>query len=182
MYYIFLADGFEEVEALTSVDILRRAGVKIKTVACKLRDRQVIGAHGIKVEADIPENEVNFDDISLVILPGGMPGSVNLNNSACVQKALTSCKENGGLICAICAAPFILGERGDLKGKCACCYPGFEEKLIGARVQNKSVVTDGNFITGNGPASAMEFALAICEKLCTKEVAEKVKRDILWKN
>ena len=181
MNYIFLADGTEETEAITTVDILRRAGLKIKTVAVCEKGKTIEGAHGIKIEADTSQKDANFSDAVLVVLPGGMPGSLNLNSSPFVQKALDLCRENGGVVAAICAAPFILGERGDLKGKCACCYPGFEEKLIGAKVQNKSVVLDGNVITGNGPASAMEFALTICEKLCGKQTADKVKSDILWK-
>ena len=183
MNYIFLADGTEETEALTSIDILRRAGVKLGTVAIKNgeRSRVITGAHGIKIEADFMESEIKVDDVSLVILPGGMPGSVNLNNSKLVHKALDNCIKNDGVVCAICAAPFILGERGDLKGRCACCYPGFEEHLKGAKVMNKSVVVDRNIITANGVSSALEFALEICELVCGKDKTNKVKSDILWK-
>ncbi|MEG1447797.1 MAG: DJ-1/PfpI family protein [Oscillospiraceae bacterium] len=178
MNYIFLADGFEEVEALTAVDILKRANIEIETVG--IGKNTVMGAHKIKVVTDLVDSDVNVNNIRLVILPGGMPGSANLQKSDVVNKCLDNAFKNDGLVCAICAAPFILGERGNLQGKKAVCFPGFEEKLIGAKIQNTKVCVDGNIITAVGVGAAIEFALAICEKIRGKETAERVKREILW--
>lgn len=178
MNYIFLADGFEEVEALTTVDILKRAEIEIETVG--IGKSTVIGAHKIRVITDLTDSEINVSNINLAILPGGMPGSINLQKSEVVNNVLDNTLENGGLVCAICAAPFILGERGDLEGKKAVCYPGFEDKLKGAKIQNTKVCVDGNIITAVGVGAAIEFALAICEKIKGKETAERIKKEILW--
>lgn len=178
MNYIFLADGFEEVEALTAVDILKRAEIEIETVG--IGKSSVIGAHKIQVTTDWTDSEININNINLVILPGGMPGSLNLQKSEVVNRALDNTLENGGIIGAICAAPFILGERGDLEGKNAVCYPGFEDKLKGANIKDTKVCVDGNIITAVGVGAAIEFALKICEKIKGKETAERIKKEILW--
>lgn len=173
MIYVFLANGFEEIEALYTVDIIRRAGLELRTVAIG-GDNKVCGAHGIPVIADIRDDE--FCDImpEVVVLPGGMPGTTNLENSATVQTALSDTIKLGNLVCAICAAPSILGKRGYLAGKKATCFPGFEEYLEGAKIVDERVVCDGNIITAKGMGCAAEFALAIIEKLLGKEKADEV--------
>ena len=173
MIYLFLAEGFEEIEALTPVDVLRRAGLEIKTVAVG-ESRAVKGAHGIEVVADITEKELGTEIPEAIILPGGMPGTTNLEESAIVIDALMRSMINGSLVCAICAAPSILGICGYLKHKKATCYPGFEEYLDGATFTNERVVRDGNIITAKGMGCASEFALCIVEALLGKEKAEEI--------
>ena len=148
MIYVFLADGFEEIEALTPVDVLRRAGFDVKTVG--VTGKTVTGSHNIPVVADITIEEVTDKDLQGVILPGGMPGTLNLENNDTVQQFADLAVKKGLLLGAICAAPSILGHKGILNGKNATCFPGFEESLIGAYVQDAFVVTDGNIITGKG--------------------------------
>ncbi len=180
MVYVFLANGFEEIEALTPVDFLLRAGVDVKTVG--VDGKFCRGSHGINIEADIVLEDAVLDgNLKCIILPGGMPGAKNLNESAGVQKAIDFCAENDLTICAICAAPFILGGKGLLKGKNATCYPGFEHYLDGACVKEWGVVTDGNIITGKGPAFAWEFSCEICKKLTCLQKAEEIMRGIQWK-
>ncbi len=180
MVYIFLADGFEEIEALSPVDFLRRSGVDVKTVSLN-SDLFVKGSHGITVKADILLSDVSLDkNLEGIILPGGMPGSNNLNSCSVVEKAIRFCEKESKLICAICAAPFILGEKCVLKNKNATCYPGFEDKLTGATVKSDSVVTDGNIITAKGAGVAWEFSFAIASALKGKDTAEKVIKSIQW--
>ncbi len=162
MFYLFLADGFEEIEALAVVDILRRASVPVLTVG--VTGQTVEGAHGIVVEADIPLALVEPDKMEGVILPGGMPGTTNLENSAELSSLLDFAAENALWLCAICAAPLILGKKGLLNGKHATCYPGFEAYLLGATLE-KGVCRDGNILTAAGPGVASEFAFAILEAL-----------------
>ena len=162
MFYLFLADGFEEIEALAVVDILRRAAVPVLTVG--VTGETVEGAHGIKVEADIPLSRVEPDKMEGIILPGGMPGTTNLDESEALSSLLTFAAENALWLCAICAAPLILGKRGFLNGKRATCFPGFEEYLKGATL-GKGVCRDGKVITAAGPGVASEFAFAILEAL-----------------
>lgn len=173
MIYVFLAEGFEEIEALTPVDVLRRAGLELKTVAVG-GTKAVKGAHGIEVAADITEAEFCDKSPSIVILPGGMPGTTNLMESAAVSFAVIDALACGGLVCAICAAPSIPGQMGLLKHHRATCFPGFEEYLDGATVENERVVCDGQFITAKGMGCASEFALAIVEALLGKEKADKI--------
>ena len=173
MIYLFLADGFEEIEALTPVDILRRAGLEIKTIAVG-ESKTVKGAHGIEIVADITEAELNKDIPEAIILPGGMPGTTNLEESEAVINTLMNAIVNESLVCAICAAPSILGIMGYLKNKKATCYPGFEQYLDGAIFTNERVVRDGNIITSKGMGCAHEFALCIVEALCGKEKADEV--------
>lgn len=173
MIYLFLAEGFEEIEALTPVDVLRRAGLELKTVAVG-KSKTVKGAHGIEVVADILEGELDNTVPKAIILPGGMPGTVNLEESEIVIDTLTRSMINGSLVCAICAAPSILGISGYLKNKSATCYPGFESYLDGAKFTNERVVRDGNIITAKGMGCAAEFALCIVEALCGKEKADEV--------
>lgn len=162
MILAFLANGFEEVEAITVIDILRRAEKKVITVG--IGDNIITGAHGITVVADTYDMLVEFDDdLEMVFLPGGMPGTINLEKSAAVQKALEYCSENNKYISAICAAPSILGHKGLLAGRKACCYPGFEQELEGAEVLYDAVVKDGNIITSRGAGTAMKLALELVE-------------------
>ena len=175
MIYMFLANGFEEVEALAPLDLLIRAGADIKTVAVGCDGKTVTGAHGIGVEADITEGEIVYENIEMVILPGGMPGATNLDESGTVDKMLAYAAENGAYLAAICAAPMVLGKRGYLEGKKAVCYPGFEEYLIGAKLSSDKVVRDGNVITAIGMGAALEFGLVLTDALYGRETAEKIR-------
>lgn len=179
MVYLFLADGFEEIEALCVLDFLRRAGVSVTTVG--VSGKIANGSHQIPVTCDITENEFDLNsDFDMIILPGGMPGSTNLDNSLVVDKMVKRAVNEDKFICAICAAPFILGKRGILKGKRAICYPGFENQLIGAEIVNQGVVRDGKIITGRAMGSAHDFGLEIVEALCGKEMRQKLKEAVLY--
>ncbi len=179
MIAILLADGFEEIEALTPLDVLRRAGLDVKTVA--VTSKIAVGAHGIPVVCDITEDEVKYDELTAVIFPGGMPGSLNLDASPISDKMIESVNKKGGIIAAICAAPLVLGRRGLLNGKRATCYPGFENELIGAKCTKESVVTDGNIVTSRGMGTALEFALTLTEIFVGKDSAVKISEGICEK-
>lgn len=172
MVYVFLANGFEEIEALTPVDCLRRCELDVKTVG--VGGRVATGSHGIKTVADIDDFEVKLDNgLDMIILPGGMPGTLNLEKSEIVQSAIDYCAKNNITIAAICAAPSILGHKGLLTGKTAVCYPGFEDQLYGASVlADAPCVTDGNIITACGMGAALEFSCEIIKKLTSGERAE----------
>ncbi len=176
MVYIFLADGFEEIEALAPLDIIRRAGIDVKTVG--VTGDWVTGAHGITVKADILPESINHDIIDAVILPGGLPGTTNLEKDERVQYAVAYANKHKKLICAICAAPSILGHKGLLDGKEATCYPGFEDSFGGGKYVKKSVVKSDNFITANGMGSAYKFGFEITAALTSWEVADKIKAQI----
>ena len=172
--FIFLANGFEEIEAVGIIDLLRRAGVEISSVS--IEDTIIVtGAHEIAIEADLHINDVSASDIDALILPGGMPGSDNLNRCEPLKKLLVEHNEKGKLIAAICAAPLVFGELGLLNGRRATCYPGFESRLAGAILTGEPAVVDGNVITGKSPGSVFNFALAIVEYLQSKEKAGDVK-------
>ena len=156
MIAVLLADGFEEVEALTPVDLLRRAGLNVKTVG--MNGKIVAGSHKIPVICDVEPNEIDLSEVSMVVFPGGMPGSLNLDASPFTDKIIAAVTKNGGRIAAICAAPLILGRRGLLDGKKATCFPGFENELVGASVVDADVVTDGNITTARGMTVALKFA------------------------
>ncbi len=175
MFYCLLAKGFEEIEAITTVDILRRAGIDVQTVAIRSTSDSVTGGHNITLTCDLKRKQVSLNDIEGVILPGGMPGTVNLEDSDTVQRIIAYCRENNKYICAICAAPQILGHLGILKGKKATCYPGFEGELLGAEIVNAPAVVDGKVITGKGPGATVDFAMAIVTEVKGKDVAEKLK-------
>ena len=170
--YIFLAEGFEEVEAITPLDLLLRVGVNIKTVG--VGSHEIKGAHGISVKTDLCTCELSVDSCDVVILPGGMPGTLNLAANDTVSATVDAVAKKGGLVCALCAAPSILGQKGLLDGKNATCYPGFEDKLVGANVTGERVCTDGNIITAKGAGAATEFGLAIVKYLCGQETADKL--------
>ena len=178
MIYMFLATGFEEIEALMPLDLMRRAGLPVKTVGIGSLD--ITGSHGITVKADMLD--ADFDDKApeCVILPGGMPGTKNLDASAVVHKALDNALESNALICAICAAPMILGKRGILRGKNATCFPGFEEYLEGANIGGRAV-RDGQVITAVGMGAALEFGIEIVASLKGREDADKLFAAVLAK-
>lgn len=178
--FLFLAEGFEEVEALTAVDILRRAGIPVKTVSIT-SSLQVTGAHGISVTSDLLYDNTLFADAAWLILPGGMPGATNLHDFAPLCGLLKAQKESEhGRIAAICASPaVVLGQEGLLKGEKVTCYPGFESMLKGAEVVDAPVVVSGKFVLGNGPANAMVWALAIVKEALGFEEAEKVASGLL---
>ena len=177
MVYMFLANGFEEIEALCPLDLLRRARVEVTTVG--IGGDMIRGAHGITVQADIPEGLFADAAPEMVILPGGMPGTRNLDASPAVEAALNAVAANDGYLAAICAAPMVLGKRGLLKGKRAICYPGFEKFLDGARLSHHKVVRDGNVITAAGMGVAIEFGLEIVEMLCGDVAAANVRAAII---
>ncbi len=178
MVVCFIANGFEEIEALTPVDCLRRCELDVLTVgigSCIIR-----GSHGIAVVTDTDDGMFEPSEaINMVILPGGMPGTLNLEANKCVQKTLDYCIEHDIPIAAICAAPSILGHKGLLEGKKAVCYPGFESELKGAQIPDCKVVTDGNVITAKGMGAALEFSYAIIEKLISKERADLLKAAVV---
>lgn len=178
--YLFLAPGFEEIEALTPVDLLRRAGVDVQTVAVG-ETRYVTGAHGVTVEADLLLADEDMTEADMLIAPGGMPGAQNLYDSQRVRQLFERQAARGAYVAAICAAPAVLlAAIGVLKGKNATCYPGFEKMLEegGATHREGRVVADGNIITANGPASAMAFALALVDALLPGK-ADEVGRGLL---
>lgn len=176
MIYMFLADGFEEIEALCPLDLLRRAGLEVRTVG--IGGSVIQGSHGIKVTADMVDTDFDGKDIDMVILPGGMPGSVNLDASVTVDKALKLAAEKNAYLCAICAAPLVLGRRGLLAGKRVTCYPGFEHELTGASEIVTGVATDGKVITAEGMGVALDFGLALVAALTGKDQAERIKHAI----
>ena len=177
MFYCFLAPGFEETEAIAPIDMLRRAKIDVKTVG--VGAKTIAGSHGVPMVCDLTDDEIVLDDtLQGVILPGGMPGTRNLESSVAVQTALDHCSKNGRLLCAICAAPSVLGHKGLLQGKEAIAFPGFEDDLIGAVISDRFVVTDGNVITARGAGVALDFGLAIVAAIKDKATAEAIKAAI----
>ena len=164
MIYLFLANGFEEIEALAPVDILRRAGEQVRTVG--VGGRTITGSHGIPVDCDCTTDALPDDTPDAVILPGGMPGTKNLDASETVRKTTLAVHAAGGLVCAICAAPSVPGHLGILRDKRATCFPGFEGELTGAVICEQSVVRDGNIITARGAGVALDFGFEIVAALC----------------
>lgn len=173
MIYCFLANGFEETEALAPVDILRRAELEVITVG--VGGKEIRGSHGIKVIADIEETEVVTDNMDMVILPGGMPGTLNLDHSPIVAACVNYCVQNDLPVAAICAAPSVLGHLGVLKDKKATCFPGFEDELDCAQFTGAPVTRDGKIITSRGAGCAIEFGLEIVSMLLGEDKAEKIK-------
>ena len=173
MFYCFLADGFEEIEALATIDILRRADIPVTTVGV---DGDVIcGAHDICVTADMLIGDFEFNEEALgIILPGGMPGVKNLYSDENVREAVSYCQSRDLYLCAICAAPSILGRMGVLKGKKATCFPGFEEELKGAQTTGEKVVVDGKVITAKGAGCAMDFGFTIVSQIRGEEEAKRI--------
>ena len=176
MVYVFLADGFEEIEAVTTIDILRRAELDVRIAG--VGGRLVRGAHGITICADAQVEELDTGGVRMIVLPGGMPGTLHLERSESVSRMIDYAAENGVWIAAICAAPSILGHKGLLNGRKAVCYPGFEEQLAGAAVTGSLVETDGRYITANGPGAAVEFALELVARLVSRERAQKLRASL----
>ena len=176
---IFFATGYEEIEALTVVDILRRAGEEIEMVSVT-EERTVTSSHGVTVTMDKVLSEVNFDETDVIVLPGGMPGTKNLEACEALMEQVDAFVKAGKTVAAVCAAPSILGHRGHLKGKKACSFPTMESQLEGADVKQEPAVIDGNIITGRGMGAAIPFGLAILEKLQGKEAADAMGKSIVY--
>lgn len=180
MVVVFLANGCEEIEALTQIDVLRRADIEVMGVSITT-EKIIKGAHGIDFIADCTLYDVDFDKVDMVVLPGGLAGRNNLMNC---KEAVTVCKkfnEVGKMVAAICASPSVLGENGILEGRSATCYPGFENQCYGAIMSDDNVVRDGNIITSRGPATAMEFAVELVRAIAGDAVAEKTAQGLLFK-
>lgn len=178
MIYAFLANGFEETEAIAPIDLLRRSGKTVVTVG--VGDNIITGSHGIPVVTDTIAQEAPLaDELEMIILPGGMPGTLNLEKSDYVQAAIDYCVANNKYIGAICAAPSILGHKGLLNGKKAVCYEGFETQLEGAVIADTSVAEDGIFITARGAGVAVDFGLKLVEKAVSKAESDRQRRAIL---
>ncbi len=178
MIYCLLADGFEEIEALTPVDMLRRVGQEVKTVG--VTGKTVTGSHGISVVADLLPEEMK-DDITMLILPGGMPGTKHLDEWTGMDDLLARAVDSGARIAAICAAPMILGRRGYLNGRYAVCFPGFEKDLIGAKSSEGRVITDGGFTTAVGMGAALEFSAELISCLLGIDEAAEIYTNVLGK-
>ncbi|WP_177920315.1 DJ-1 family glyoxalase III [uncultured Eubacterium sp.] len=176
MVYVFLADGFEIIEALAPVDMLRRAKIDVKTVG--VSSEIVTSSCGVGVKCDMTIDEFDFYDVEAVVLPGGMPGTLNLENSSAVQKVIDNANNTNAFICAICAAPSILGHKGLLSGKKAVCFPGFENSLEGSEQCREYVVTDGKFITAKGAGVCIDFGLEIVKQLRNEELANEIRKSI----
>ena len=176
---VFLAPGFEELEGLTVVDLLRRAGVEVTMVSIE-ETRSITGSHGITVEADRLFGEMDYADQDLLVLPGGMPGTTNLKNCDRLLELLHSFHKQGKMLAAICAAPTVFGHMGILEGKKATCYPGCEDGLGGADFLAQRVVVDGNITTSRGVGTAISFALSLIEQLYDKEKAETIRSSIVY--
>lgn len=176
MVYVFLADGFEIIEALSPVDMLRRAKIETKLVG--VTGEIVTSSCGVAVKTDMLIDEFDFYDVEAVVLPGGMPGTLNLENNQTVQNIIDNASNTNGFICAICAAPSILGHKGLLNEKEATCFPGFENALEGATLSEDFVVTDGKFITARGAGVSIDFGLEIVKQLRGEELSNEIRSQI----
>lgn len=180
MVYVFLADGFEDIEALAPIDILRRGEVEVTTVSITGSD-YVESAHGVRMKADAKfEDIANFDDADLLLLPGGMPGATNLARHDGVCAALTEQNEKGKYIGAICAAPMVLGKLGIVDGKRATCYPGFEKYLTGAEYTAELYTIDGNIITGRGPAASLPYGYALLSLFAGRDDVKAIEEGMIY--
>ncbi len=176
MFYMFFADGFEEVEAIATLDVIRRGGIEIKSVG--VNGKEITGSHGITVKCDTVTDDISFDNLCGIILPGGMPGTTNLMEDSTVNNFIDYCAENGLFICAICAAPMILGRKGLLDGKEAICFPGFEDELKGAVISESFVCRSGNIITAKGMGSAVNFGLEIVKAVKGKQFSDELRETL----
>lgn len=175
---LFLANGFEEIEALGTLDILRRAQIPVETIAV-IHDKTVTGAHNIPVVADTTFDKADLSTLDVLVLPGGMPGAKHLNEHEGLKNLLLEFNAKGKQIAAICAAPMVLGGLRLLEGKRATCYPGFEPELIGAKVTGENVVVDGNITTGKGPGLVFDFALRLVEQIAGMPTRQEVQQGML---
>lgn len=177
MIYLFLADGFEICEAVAPYDILTRAGKDVITVG--IEKKEITSSHKITLITDLKDSEIELsEELEGIILPGGMPGTLNLEKSEAVINAVKYCDENTKMISAICAAPSILGHLNLLCDKTAVCFPGFEKELYGANISDEFIAIDKNIITAKGMGVATEFGLALCEYLCGRAASEEISRQI----
>lgn len=176
MFYLFLAEGFEETEALACLDVMRRAKLRVQTVG--VTGDFVIGSHGVCVKSDVSADDIDYDEIEGAVLPGGMPGTLNLEKDERVIECVKHCYDSGKIVAAICAAPSIFGHLGILNGKKATCFPGFEKELKGASCTAAHTETDGSVITAKGAGCAIEFGHAIVAKAVSRQVADKVIEDM----
>ena len=176
--FIFLAEGFEEMEAVGTIDVLLRGELNVTVVSIS-EEKTVVGAHNISVVADKLFSEVDFSSGKMLVLPGGMPGASNLNAHSGLKALIQQYNSEGKKLAAICAAPLVFGGLGLFNGKKATTYPGFESTLTGATVVEKGTVKDGNIITGRGPGFVMDFGLAIVEELQGKAKADEVASGLL---
>ncbi len=175
---VCLAEGFEEIEAIGIIDILRRADLQV-TIISVTESKEVTGAHGIRVVADVLFGDADFSGSDLLVLPGGMPGSANLRDHKGLGEKIVEFDQKGKLLGAICAAPMVFGNLGLLEGREATCYPGFGDQLGNARVTAEPVMVDGHMVTGRGPGLVFPFALKLVEKLCGKEKAGQIAGQML---
>lgn len=178
---VHLANGFEETEAITIIDVLRRAGLKVQTVSVS-DEKLVTGAHQIPVVADILFDDVDYEKIDMIVLPGGMPGAKNLDTHKGLKSQILSFHNQNKPLGAICAAPMVLGHLDILKNKVAVCYPGFESELSGAEVRTTPYAVDKNIVTGRGVGTALLFALKISEMMVGKEKADHLAKSMLVEN
>lgn len=178
---VFLASGFEEIEALTVVDLLRRVKIEVRTISIT-GEQYVAGAHQIIVKADEVFDQADFNTVDMLVLPGGMPGTKNLDAHAGLEQLLIKFQSEGKKIAAICAAPSVLGAKGILEGKAATCYPGFEGVLKGAIIKSEDVVVDGNLITSKGMGTAIDFSLELISLLVDEETASKTAAAIQYRH
>ena len=176
---VFFGTGYEEIEALTVVDLLRRAGIEVQCISIDNR-KQVMGSHKINVEMDAGIGDVDFESLDMIVCPGGMPGTRNLEACDVLIEQIRSFYEKGKLIGAICAAPSIFGHMGLLKGRKACIFPGMEEELVGAEVVYDDVVQSEHVITSRGMGTAIAFGLEIIYNLIDKETAQNLGRKIVY--
>lgn len=175
---VHLADGFEEIEAISIIDVLRRADLEVVVVSIT-KKLTVTGAHHLTVLADELFEEVDYDKINMIVLPGGMPGASNLDAHEGLKKQIQHFNDAEKNLAAICAAPLVYGKLGILKGRKAVCYPGFEKYLVGAEILNSPVAESGHIITGRGPGAAIIFALKIVSKLVSEDKAKLLASQML---
>ncbi len=181
MNYLFLAPGFEEIEAVTPIDVMRRAGMKVTVVSVTPGTTAVTGTNGVTYVADTDIDSIDASDAEWLVLPGGLPGSTNLYECAPLAAMLRAHASAGGRIAAICAAPaVVLGQLGLLKGHKATCYPGCEPMCEGAVMEKKPVVIDGNLVTGWGPAAALPWSYAIVSEALGKETADALREGMMF--
>lgn len=180
MIYVFLATGFEDIEAIAPVDIMRRAGLEVQTVSIT-GEEIVTSAHGVGIASDLMLSEVDFSQAEMLVLPGGLPGSTNLDACKPLTEAIKRHFESGGPIAAICAAPLVYGHLGLLQGRRATCYPGVERELKGATYTAAIVERDGNIITGKGPAAAFEFGYTIVDFFLGEGASQPLRQGMIYK-
>ncbi len=179
MIYVFMANGFEDIEALAPIDIMRRAGLQVQTVSIN-EDNIVESAHGVKIICDANLRDVQWNDAQLLVLPGGLPGATHLDECEPLRQGVLRHHAAGKPVAAICAAPQVLGHLGLLKGVRATCYPGFETELEGATYTAALVERDGQIVTGKGPGAAMAFGYALLELMGKQAEAAQLREGMMY--